>query len=533
MVSPYDASIPPRLQQIMLQQNSGMPSYGGPSGFGLFGGAELPPSALPPRPRSKTATGSDLSSPGGLFGGGPRGYTSPGAMKTYDDQANWWQSRPILTWDAGGKNKGAAGVGNVINGFMSTYTPTQARRRAEENERLYGKDLERAAGSPDFGAALLQSQHGELRRKGVDARIAADQARVAREADYDKSRRLKEMEYDYKRREMQDKLSVIDRFARTQPGYQPPPGGGGPAGPPSGMPPQMQPPPGTTLDYGPGGPPQQAAPPAPPQQAPRAQWSDPTGTFAAVGRPQESFIERLLAPSGAPPPVDPMLKGYLYMAVGEEKAAIDALVKQGADITEAQTRKAGFAAQMMQTEVALQELGGFSPATYRPWLGKLYQDYGPNFTQSTEFQRYYRNARQWVIAKLRDESGATITEPEIENDFKTFFPQHGDDEATVRDKEAQRVAVARGKRIAAGEAFDRHNPGFDRWARSTVDMYHRQNAAKAQRGQAPAPAGGSPPGQNASPPAAAPARPQAVDDKGNVLTFDGKDWVDQNGNPVR
>jgi hypothetical protein len=59
--------------------------------------------------------------------------------------------------------------------------------------------------------------------------------------------------------------------------------------------------------------------------------------------------------------------------------------------------------------------------------------------QSGKYQQYQQAKRDWILANVRKESGATITPSEF-NDFdKTYFPQPGEDHNTVLQKKAARI----------------------------------------------------------------------------------------------
>lgn len=68
-------------------------------------------------------------------------------------------------------------------------------------------------------------------------------------------------------------------------------------------------------------------------------------------------------------------------------------------------------------------------------------------------QRYEQAARQFTEARLRKDSGAAIPESEFENDRLTYFPQPGDDAASLAQKKAARETALNGLRVASGNAY--------------------------------------------------------------------------------
>lgn len=66
-------------------------------------------------------------------------------------------------------------------------------------------------------------------------------------------------------------------------------------------------------------------------------------------------------------------------------------------------------------------------------------------------KQYIQSAMQWIRAKLRKESGATISDTEFTGDFQTYFPQPGDDIQTRRAKARARRQVEAGFQIMGGK----------------------------------------------------------------------------------
>lgn len=62
-------------------------------------------------------------------------------------------------------------------------------------------------------------------------------------------------------------------------------------------------------------------------------------------------------------------------------------------------------------------------------------------------KQYIQSAMQWVRAKLRKESGASIAPEEFSADYRVFFPQPGDDIQTRRNKARARRKAEEGFRL--------------------------------------------------------------------------------------
>lgn len=77
-------------------------------------------------------------------------------------------------------------------------------------------------------------------------------------------------------------------------------------------------------------------------------------------------------------------------------------------------------------------------------------------------RRAARNyAEEFIRAKLRKESGATITPHEMESEFRVYFPVPGDTRADLERKAALREQAIEGLKIAAGSTADRAVEGLD------------------------------------------------------------------------
>ena len=73
--------------------------------------------------------------------------------------------------------------------------------------------------------------------------------------------------------------------------------------------------------------------------------------------------------------------------------------------------------------------------------------------RSDEGQKYTQAARQWIRSRLRKESGATIGEDEMQQEFDTFFPVPGDGAQVIERKRVARAQAMRAMAQEAGQGF--------------------------------------------------------------------------------
>ena len=73
-----------------------------------------------------------------------------------------------------------------------------------------------------------------------------------------------------------------------------------------------------------------------------------------------------------------------------------------------------------------------------------------NFTASTKQQQTDQARRNFITAVLRKESGAAISPTEFVNEEKKYFPQIGDSDATVKQKQEARDLAIKALEIQAG-----------------------------------------------------------------------------------
>lgn len=185
------------------------------------------------------------------------------------------------------------------------------------------------------------------------------------------------------------------------------------------------------------------------------------------------------------------------------------------EVSEGAAKAANFANMMLRGEEEFMKLAPkgadgkpltgpdgqpMSPSNPLTMMGQIRENWVPegiaNHFRSPQEQAYQQAAMQWIRAKLRKESGAQISPEEFEGDFKTFFPQPGDNRETIQQKARARAEALEGMKSESRGAYD--------------DMFPATGAAAPAPVAAPA---ATPPAAGAPAPQAAPSGPppQAVD----------------------
>lgn len=130
-----------------------------------------------------------------------------------------------------------------------------------------------------------------------------------------------------------------------------------------------------------------------------------------------------------------------------------------------QAKSAGFANRMLQSEAILS--GAPAPAGQEGPPVPGIQDVGAssaqtglskipgvgNFLISNDRQKYEQARRDFSNAKLRQESGATIQQSEIDNADKQYFPVPGDSPEVIKQKAANRRVAIESMGQEAGRGY--------------------------------------------------------------------------------
>jgi hypothetical protein len=100
---------------------------------------------------------------------------------------------------------------------------------------------------------------------------------------------------------------------------------------------------------------------------------------------------------------------------------------------------------------------GAKPEAFAEIVGGVIPDWmggtaAKNLATGEVRQQYEQAQENWVTANLRAESGAVIGEDEMRKEIKKWFPQIGDSEAEIKQKEKARSVVENAMRLRAGRA---------------------------------------------------------------------------------
>lgn len=129
--------------------------------------------------------------------------------------------------------------------------------------------------------------------------------------------------------------------------------------------------------------------------------------------------------------------------------------------TVSQKQTAGYAARMQRAVEQMERLedSGFDPVNFKDSVLVEYAPFIPdlaeNFLKSSKYQQYQRAMTDFIMAQLRDESGAAISAGEFPLAFRIYIPQPGDGPEVIQAKREARRSALSAMKAGAGKAFDR------------------------------------------------------------------------------
>lgn len=151
------------------------------------------------------------------------------------------------------------------------------------------------------------------------------------------------------------------------------------------------------------------------------------------------------AAGGVKPQFSPEMGGYVYPPNAENPQGmlvpLQGAPKQIPKLTEGQAKATTFASQMAAASNELDKLeaGGFDPTSKSTQLQTSFAGGIGNIFTSPKAQQAKQTQNQWSEAFLRVKTGAAATEPEVQLNNKTFFPQIGDSPDVINQKRQMRV----------------------------------------------------------------------------------------------
>lgn len=190
-------------------------------------------------------------------------------------------------------------------------------------------------------------------------------------------------------------------------------------------------------------------------------------TLGPDGKPRFERVPSGGLPAGVPippgysPDFHPVQAGPFTLA--DPKAGVE------------QRKVFGYVDRMVNAENEIAKVASGTPTEATGVIGAipLIGSYAKRKTQTPEQQQYETLANEWIRAKLRKESGASIPPEEMAQEFETYFPQPGDDKDRIEAKRKLRAQAinstakesgARGNFAPSGAApkIKRYNPATGR-----------------------------------------------------------------------
>lgn len=145
------------------------------------------------------------------------------------------------------------------------------------------------------------------------------------------------------------------------------------------------------------------------------------------------------------------------LQIENNKAAADAKAREAATkqqaTTEGEKSAAGYLTRMQESEKIMNEVGKKGDMNILqkaiggiPLIGAGAQPY----VMGAATEKTLQAQRDWVRAKLRKESGATIGDKEMAEEIRTYFPQPGEGKEVIDQKAAARQTAMRQMEIMSG-----------------------------------------------------------------------------------
>ncbi len=196
-----------------------------------------------------------------------------------------------------------------------------------------------------------------------------------------------------------------------------------------------------------------------PDQMPSMDFDAPVGNFDVSNIPRlsmEDLGEDFAAPSKPVNEFDLKYEQALNAARGNpklEQTIKSDYLKAKITMNEGEAKSAGFADRMKASNSILENEAIASSALDPTAKIKKSIPLIGNYIVPKEFQQYDQAQRDFINAILRRESGAVISPEEFANANLQYFPQPGDDPATLAQKMENRQNAIAGVSRSAGPAY--------------------------------------------------------------------------------
>lgn len=135
--------------------------------------------------------------------------------------------------------------------------------------------------------------------------------------------------------------------------------------------------------------------------------------------------------------------------------ATQAASKASGNATEGERNAAGYLMRMTEASKLLDQFEGSGAATYGTQTAAAVPFVGGAIRRAvmTPEQQQYRQAQEdWVRAKLRKESGASIATDEMDREIETYFPMPGEGKEVIAQKRKARATANAAMRQSSGRA---------------------------------------------------------------------------------
>ena len=138
-------------------------------------------------------------------------------------------------------------------------------------------------------------------------------------------------------------------------------------------------------------------------------------------------------------------------------------------LTDSQGKAAGFGVRANDSDAIIREIGGngeVQPGLIKrsaeavPFMGDALGTLA-NWTQSEPQQKVEQAQRNFINAVLRRESGAVISPEEFDNARKQYFPQPGDEQGTIAQKQSNRQAVIAALKTEGAHGYEQARAEFE------------------------------------------------------------------------
>jgi hypothetical protein len=123
------------------------------------------------------------------------------------------------------------------------------------------------------------------------------------------------------------------------------------------------------------------------------------------------------------------------------KKDIDSMYNTSQPLTDAQNMALTYAERMNESNAVITALSKVGQSLWGVVSGS---DKFPNVLKTEERQQLEQAQRNFVNSVLRRESGAVISPSEFDNASKQYFPQPGDSDVVLKQKEENRKTALNG-----------------------------------------------------------------------------------------